>query len=74
MEVKLFIAENPATAEEQVNDWLQSNPAKIHHVAQSQSEKNGRFVFVMSIYYTLSNALVQKCPEIGMQEAVAAAM
>jgi hypothetical protein len=52
MEVKLFIAENPQLAESQVNDWLQSNPARVQHVAQSQSEKNGRFVFVISIYYS----------------------
>jgi hypothetical protein len=52
MEVKLFVAENPQLAESQVNDWLQTNPARVHHVGQSQSEKNGRFVFVISIYYT----------------------
>ena len=52
MQVKLFIAENPYSAELQVNEWLQSNAASIHHIGQSQSEKNGRFVFVISIYYT----------------------
>lgn len=52
MEVKLFVAENPNQAESQVNEWLQINPAKVHHVGQSQSERNGRFVFVISIYYT----------------------
>jgi len=52
MELKLFVAENPQLAESQVNDWLQTNPAKVHHVGQSQSEKNGRFLFVISIYYS----------------------
>lgn len=52
MEVKLFIAENPQLAENLVNDWLQGSPVRVHHVGQSQSEKNGRFVFVISIYYT----------------------
>ena len=52
MEVKLFVAENPLLAETQVNQWLQTHPARVHHVGQSQSEKNGRFVFVISIYYT----------------------
>jgi hypothetical protein len=52
MEVKLFVAENLQSAELQVNDWLQSCTAKVHHVGQSQSEKNGRFVFVISIYYS----------------------
>ena len=52
MEVKLFIAENPQAAEEQVNGWLQRSTPKVHHVGQSQSERNGRFVFVITIYYT----------------------
>jgi hypothetical protein len=52
MEVKLFIAENPQLAESQINEWLQHSTAKVHHVGQSQSERNGRFVFVISIYYT----------------------
>jgi len=52
MEVKLFIAEKPELAEAQINDWLSSNGAIVHHVCQSQSEKNGRFVFVISIYYS----------------------
>lgn len=52
MEVKLFIAEKPEAAESEINSWLQHNNARVHHVCQSQSEKNGRFVFVISIYYS----------------------
>lgn len=52
MEVKLFVAEHLQQAEMQVNQWLQSHPVNVHHVGQSQSERNGKFVFVISIYYT----------------------
>jgi hypothetical protein len=52
MEVKLFIAENPQLAESEINTWLKSSTARVHHIGQSQSEKNGKFVFVISIYYT----------------------
>lgn len=62
MEVKLFVAENPQLAESQVNEWLQHHAARVHHVAQSQSEKNGRFVFVISIYYTNNNSSAGKMP------------
>ena len=51
MKLKLFIDESPPLAEQQVNEWLLKSPIEVHHVAQSQSEKNGRFVFVISIYY-----------------------
>lgn len=74
MEVKMFVTENPANAEAQVNEWLRSNPAKVHHVAQSQSEKNGRFVFVMSIYYTSIDSFVQQGHEISIRNGVAAAV
>ncbi|HEX6913796.1 MAG TPA: hypothetical protein VF145_01060 [Chitinophagaceae bacterium] len=54
MELKLFIAENPRMAEAEVNEWLKSSSARVDHVSQSQSEKNGRFVFVISIYYRVA--------------------
>ena len=54
MEMKLFIAEHPQLAEAEVNNWLQQSSVEVHHVAQSQSERNGRFVFVVTIYYRKS--------------------
>lgn len=51
MEVKMFVAGNPNEVENELNDWLQQNNVHIQHIGQSQSEKNGRFVFVVSLFY-----------------------
>lgn len=51
MEVKMFSSANPAEVEIEVNHWLQQNKVQVQHIGQSQSEKNGRFVFVISLFY-----------------------
>jgi len=51
MEVKTFIADDPKNVEKDVNEWLTTNNVSIHHIGQSQSERNGRFVFVISVFY-----------------------
>lgn len=56
MQVKMFVVDNLPTAEQEVNEWLQSVSAAVRHVSQSQCERNGRFLFVISIYYTSENA------------------
>jgi hypothetical protein len=50
-EVKMFIYSQPKDAEKAVNQWLKENDVTIHHIAQSQSEKNGSFVFVITLFY-----------------------
>lgn len=52
MKVKLFVADDLQKIETMVNEWLQTSSAHVQHITQSQSEKNGRFVFVTGIYYT----------------------
>ena len=52
MEVKLFVHQSAKEAENAVNDWLKQNPVDIKHIGQSQSEKGGKFVFIISVYYT----------------------
>ena len=51
LKVKTFISDHPETVEEKVNEWLQQNNVAVHHIGQSQSERNGRFVFVISLFY-----------------------
>jgi hypothetical protein len=50
--VKMFIHSNLADAEKDISQWLKQNDVTIHHIAQSQSEKGGNFVFVLTIFYT----------------------
>jgi hypothetical protein len=51
LEVKMFVNNRPIDAEKQVSQWLKENDVTIHHIAQSQSEKNGSFVFVITLFY-----------------------
>jgi hypothetical protein len=51
MEVKVFVFNDPKSAEKDINDWLQKNGVRIEHICQSQSEKNGSFVFTVSVFY-----------------------
>jgi len=50
-EAKMFVHNNPKDAERAVNQWLKENDVTIHHIAQSQSEKGGHFVFVITLFY-----------------------
>jgi serine protease inhibitor len=49
--LKLFVFNDLGEAEKEINQWLQENRFEIKEIVQSQSERNGRFVFVTSIYY-----------------------
>lgn len=51
MEVKFFVGDNLQQVEQHVNGWLHTTGADIKHITQSQSEKNGRFVFVITIFF-----------------------
>ncbi|HWJ89542.1 MAG TPA: hypothetical protein VNR87_00440 [Flavisolibacter sp.] len=53
MMVKTFVADHPEIAEKKVNEWLNRNKVKLHHVGQSQSEKGGKFIFVLSLFYSV---------------------
>jgi hypothetical protein len=50
--MKAFTDHDPSVVESRVNEWLNSNEVSIHHVGQSQSEKSGRFVFTISVFYS----------------------
>ena len=50
--VKLFILSSPEAAEEKLQEWFQAHQdIEIDHIGQSQSERNGRFLFIISIFY-----------------------
>ena len=51
MEVKMFIHHSLDTVEKNINEWLAERSVSICHITQSQSERQGRFVFVISLFY-----------------------
>ena len=51
MKVKLFISHALDDVETEINHWLASALIRVHHVTQSQSEKGGKFVFIISVFY-----------------------
>ena len=51
MELKMFVSSDSVTVEKNVNDWLEENQVRVHHIGQSQSERNGKFVFTLSVFY-----------------------
>jgi hypothetical protein len=55
LQVKMFVRNNPKDTERDIAQWLKENDVIIHHIAQSQSEKGGSFVFVLTVFYMLSN-------------------
>ena len=55
LHVKMFIHTDPAEAEKSVSIWLKQNDVAIDHITQSQSEKNGKFVFVLTVFYRQNN-------------------
>jgi hypothetical protein len=50
--VKMFIHQNPREAEGEIQLWLQQNSVTLHHVSQSQSEKGGNFIFIITLIYS----------------------
>ena len=51
MKVKMFVHGSPGEAEKELGHWMEQHPVRIRHITQSQSEKQGRFVFVMTVFY-----------------------
>lgn len=52
MEAKIFVHDSAEAAEKELNNWLENNPVKLEYVGQSQSERSGRFVFIISLFYS----------------------
>ena len=51
LKVKMFIHCHPQGAGQEVTKWLNENDVIIHHTVQSQSEKGGNFLFVITLFY-----------------------
>lgn len=51
MKVKLFVRHSLEELEQELGEWIEQQDIRICHVAQSQCEKQGRFVFVLSLFY-----------------------
>jgi hypothetical protein len=51
MEAKMFVHHTASEAEKAVNEWLGKNNVNVQYIGQSQSEKGGRFVFIVSVFY-----------------------
>jgi hypothetical protein len=51
MKVKLFIHHNVEEVEKAFNEWMEKHSVQVCHITQSQSEKQGRFVFVLSVFF-----------------------
>jgi len=47
----MFVYNQPKEAEKAVSQWLKENDVTLHHIVQSQSEKNGSFIFVITLFY-----------------------
>lgn len=52
MQTKIFVHHSAETAEKELNDWLKENKVSVQYIGQSQSEQGGRFVFIISVFYT----------------------
>lgn len=52
MEMKMFIHSSPDMVEKEVNEWLAEKKVQVCHITQSQCERQGRFVLIISIFYS----------------------
>ncbi|HJW17035.1 MAG TPA: hypothetical protein VJ499_07940 [Flavisolibacter sp.] len=51
LKMKLFTESTHSLVETRVNEWLQHHNVSIAHIGQSQSEKGGKFLFTISLFY-----------------------
>ncbi|SHF74264.1 hypothetical protein [Flavisolibacter ginsengisoli] len=51
LKMKLFTESTHSLVETKVNEWLQHHSVTIAHIGQSQSEKGGKFLFTISLFY-----------------------
>lgn len=55
VQVKMFVHNNLKDVGKDIAQWLKENDVIILHIAQSQSEKGGSFVFVLTLFYMSNN-------------------
>jgi aspartokinase len=59
MEVKVFVHQSAIEAEKEVNNWMAENNISVQYIGQSQSEKSGKFVFVISVFYIRTQSFME---------------
>ena len=62
MKMKMFIHNSPEGAQDEVNKWLGENEVDLCHVVQSQCERQGRFVLILSVFYELKHIDAKREP------------
>jgi hypothetical protein len=55
MKMKIFSGADFTQTEEEINEWLSKNPARIEQICQSQCERNGKLLFLVSVFFTPLN-------------------
>jgi hypothetical protein len=55
MQLRMFVSNDPKEAEKNISQWLGQNDVRVRHITQSQSEKGGHFVLIVSLYYEPNN-------------------
>jgi hypothetical protein len=55
MQVKIFSGNNFSSTEKDLNEWLLYNQVIVHHIGQSQCERNGNLLVAISVFYILKN-------------------
>lgn len=60
MQTKIFVHHSAQAAEKELNNWLKEHKVNIQYIGQSQSEQGGKFVFIISVFYTETENLQAK--------------
>ena len=55
LQMKIFSGNDYLETETQINDWLGNHPIRIEHICQSQCERNGKLLFLVSVFFKLMN-------------------
>ena len=55
MEVKIFSGNDLSSTETELNYWLKKNQVSVHHIGQSQCERNGNLLVAISVFYISAN-------------------
>jgi hypothetical protein len=52
LRMKIFLSNDPKNTEQEVNAWLDRHSFYVHHIVQSQCERNGKLMLLVSVFYT----------------------
>jgi hypothetical protein len=55
IKMKIFSGSDFNQTESEVNTWLSQNAIRIDHICQSQCERNGKLLFLVSVFFTPLN-------------------